>query len=227
MPQLMLVNPAKRRRVKRKANPAKARRRSRRAKNPAPVTTLAARRAMRRRVNPRTRVRRRRNPVSLGGGSSASVTGMLKTAAIGGAGSVAMSVLMGFVGRYLPASLAAGAAREAVQAALAVVVGRGLRRQTRGLSEKMAVGALTVQAANLITPMVARTMPGMIPGSGTMSGMGYYVPNRTVPGTARISPMSRGRMGAYSAGASPLLAAYSRGASPLLSGARNREMVRR
>lgn len=221
MPQLMLVNPAKRRRARKSAAPRRARRgRARRRSNP--ITSVTVRRRARRAVSPhrsRTRrvIRRRRNPISMRGLSGGSFMKILKSAAIGGAGSIAFDMLMAQVRKYLPPSLQPSATGPGLYDALyvvgAVLLGRGLSKSTRGLSEQMAAGALTVKAAQLMAPLVAKAMPAAV------AGVGYMSPNRVIPMSARVSP---GQVAAYTRPGSgtPLLSAYVPGRSPLLSGAR-------
>lgn len=143
---------------------------------------------------------------------------IIKQAAIGGAGSVAFDMLMAKVRQYLPASLqptgTGPGLYDAVYVGLAVLLGKGLSKSTKGLSEQMAAGALTVQAARLMAPMVAKVVPSTAP---AVAGIGYLSPNPVIPGSARV--------GAYTRGATPLLSgvgAYTRpgSPSPLLSGSR-------
>jgi len=245
MAEVLLLNPAKRRKARRR-NPspaqvrarakfaAMARARSRR-RNPAPRVaarnlagagspklTYESNPRRRRRRNPvrtyRSAVlRRRRNPISLGGLSVASLMSTVREAAVQGAGAVAMDVGYSYVQRYLPASLQAGpgqaTAGAAVKALLTVVAGKLLSRATGGLSQKAALGALTVQARDLVS--------GMLP-AGTVAGLGYAVPGRVVNRNARIGP-NRLSMYAPPGSASPLLSAYTGAGvrSPLLSGAGN------
>lgn len=235
MPELLLINPAKRRKARKARKAPAAKRRTRKVRRN-PLTVAAVKKAYRtRRAAPKSarKMRRRRNPI---GGKKLSVNGimaMAKQAAIGGAGVVGMDVVMGQLNRYLPPSLMddgnAVGVHAAVRAAATVALGKGLAKLTRGLSEKMALGALTVQAADAGRQMVAQYAPAAVAGGR----MGYAVANPVVPGTARIGPVIRTRpsMGAFTRNnsATPLLSAYnSAGApSPLLSGARRRDNVRR
>lgn len=244
MEEVLLLNPAKRRKARRK-NPSPAQRAARakfaamararsgaarRASNPKRRRKNPARAAMPYVANPRQRSRRRnpvaayrrmstrrRNPISLGGFSIAGFMNVAKEAAVQGAGAVAMDVAYSYVQRYLPPSLQAGAgqatAGAAVKALLTVFAGKMLSKSTGGLSQKAALGALTVQARDLVS--------GMLP-AGTMSGLGYAVPGRVLNRSARIGP---NRLSQYTApgGNTPLLNAYTSpgGRSPLLSGAGN------
>lgn len=235
MPTLMLVNPRKRRASgakKRRAGPARKRRAAPRRSNPVSVASVR-RRA--RRAGPalgRTmrRVRRRRNPINMGSLRGGSLMRMLKDAAVGGAGAVGVDILMAKINPMLPASLQPSAtgvgANDALRVAVTVFAGKFLSKATKGMSERMAAGALTVQAARLLAPVVAKMAPGV-------AGIGYMTPNPAMRGNSRIGPNIRAQVGmnAYTGGPSPLLAAYARpgGPSPLLSGggARSRETVRR
>lgn len=189
MPQLMIVNPAKRRRASTKkrrvrAAPRRARRSSVR-RNPISVAHVKRRirRYVRRaRANPITHRRRRirRNPIGLGSLRASSIVAMLKDAAIGGAGAVGMDWLWDKISPNLPATVVSSVGMSrAVQAGLTVLLGRLLKGPTRGLSEKMAIGSLTVQAYSVIQDMT----------SGGMSGMGYMSPAHITSVGARVGPM--------------------------------------
>lgn len=253
MAEVLLLNPAKRRRARRKnpsaaqlrararfaaasrarsraANPARKRRR-----NPLPVYAAAAapnprrRRRVARRRNPALRsyraASRRRNPI----GSSLNlnaILGMAKEAAVMGAGAVAMDIGYSYVSRYLPASMQAGpgtvSVGSVVKLGLTAAAGRVLSKATRGLSNKAAIGAMTVQFRDIVS--------GMVP-AGVMSGVGYSVPARVINRTARIGPNGINGVGQYTRPGSgtPLLSGMGRytapgSVSPLLSGsARERE----
>jgi hypothetical protein len=157
---------------------------------------------------------RRRNPI---GGRMG--TGMLmaaiREAFVGGAGSVAVDLAMGQINKFLPATLKVTpgslGAGDAVKALITVALGHFLSGPTRGLSRKMAMGALTVQSANIMKSFVPATM-----------AMGYASPARIVRGTNTVGP----NMGAYTQG-SPLLNAYTRpNVTPLLSANRSSAMNR-
>ena len=231
MAELLLINPAKRRRVKRAAK-STARRTARRVvrrRNPIKTATPAARRVMRRavsrrRINP-IRARRRSNPINMGGLGKAIMT-MAKEAALGAAGSLAIDMAMGQVSRVLPASLQRTPGRvgagDAVKAVLTVIAGRALAKATKGASVKMAQGALTVQAAEMLRGFVPAGM-----------AMGYFNPSPMIQASGRVGPirgpLQNGQVGAYTRpGVTPLLNAYTRpGVTPLLSGsASKREGVR-
>lgn len=230
MAEMLLLNPRKRAR-----RAAKKSRKSSRRRNPVPAglarymaskrkrrtISAVARRVRRRRSNPSLRavsrvVRRRRNPISLGG-SGRSMLAMIKSAMIGGAGAVAVDVAMGQLNRFLPATLQRTPGKvsigDAVKAAITVVLGRLLAKSTRGLSQQMAAGALTVQAHQLLA--------GFVPASMTL---GYGVPARVVNMSNRVGPIRNGNpaVGAYQRpGSTPLLSAYLRpGSTPMLNRAR-------
>ncbi len=222
MAQMLLINP-RRRKATRKANPVARRRKMTRRKNP--VAALAKRRTMRRRnpiaaVARRRVMRRRRNPIGMGGGMLMTA---IREAFIGGAGSVAVDVIQGYINKVLPANLQAVPGKvgvgDAVKAVTTVMLGHYLSGATRGLSRKMAMGALTVQAAGIVKQFV--------PAGMTMGGVGYYVPGAVSQGSQRVSPINRAGMGAYTKG-TPLLSAYTSGQSPLLNrvmNARTREGI--
>ena len=222
MAQMLLINPRKRpgRTAKRKS--------ARRVRRHNPVTVLSAAPKRRRRLSAIRRHnpiglkrvhRRRRNPISLGGG--AGIAGMLKSAAIGGAGAVAVDVLMGQLEGYLPASMKRTPGTlgvgDAVKIGVAILAGKGLNKMTRGMSMKMAVGSLTVQARDIIASFVPASMP-----------LGYSASAPIVQGSHRIGP-NQMRVGAFQHNSgTPLLSAFNTtGArSPLLGNAATREGVR-
>jgi hypothetical protein len=188
-----------------------ARKKARRA---AKKTTVAA--ARKRASNPiksysrKRRAARRSNPIALGGMGRA-LTSQFKEALIGGAGSVAVDLAYGQINRFLPAMLQRVPGQvglgDAVKAVLTVALGQALAKPTRGMSQKMATGALTVQAAMLLRSFVPASM-----------ALGYYSPARIMQGTPRVGPIRSG-VNAYVPGQPPLLNAYSTGAPALLNGA--------
>ena len=206
----------------------------RRRRNPIRTVTVApapARRAApaRRRRNPiRTANvqtysrKRRRNPLALGG-IGRGLIGQLRDAAIGGAGAVAVELAMGQVQGYLPEILRRKPGQvglgDVVKVGLTIALGRVLSRPTRGLSQKMAAGALIVQAADLIRGFVASAgMP-----------LGYATAGMVANGAQRVSPNNVRQIGLYTKpGATQLLNRYTQpGATQLLnqSTARSRESV--
>lgn len=233
MAELLLINPArplkgskmaKRKGAKRKwGSPAQraalkkmlaANRRGKGGKRRAAKRTSASA-ARRRMSNPVTsysrkrRSARRRNPINLRG-LSGGMMGALKTALIGGAGSVAVDLAYAQVSRFLPAMLqrtpGSVGLGDAVKAVFTVAAGELLNKPTRGMSRRMAAGALTVQAATILR--------GFVPAS---LALGYYSPAAIMQGSARVGPMQRASMGAYVPGAPPLLNAYSAGLPPMLN----------
>jgi len=217
MAEMLLINP--RRRKARRANPV-AKRRVRRRN---PLAAVARRRRrnpmpMVRRANPvglaRRRVMRRRNPIG-GRMGTAMLMSAIREAFVGGAGAVAVDLAMGQINRFLPATLKTTpgtiGAGDAVKALITVTLGHLLARPTRGLSRKMALGALTVQSANIMKTFIPATMT-----------MGYSSPARIVQGSNTVGP----NMGAYTTG-TPLLNAYTRpNVTPLLSANRSNAMSR-
>lgn len=218
MAEMLLINP--RRRKARRANPV-AKRRVRRRN---PLAAVARRRRrnpmplVRRARNPiglaRRRVMRRRNPIGgrMGYGMLMSA---IREAFVGGAGSVAVDLAMGQINKFLPATLKTVpgqiGAGDAVKALITVTLGHLLARSTRGLSRKMALGALTVQSAQIMKSFIPATM-----------AMGYASPARIVTGSNTVGP----NMGAYTSG-TPLLNAYTRpNVTPLLSANRSSAMNR-
>jgi len=243
MPELLLLNPRRRRKTARR-NPvaAKVRRRSNprrrvaRRRNPinrwkilgAPMSNPRRRR---RRHNPiglrrahHTSRRRRRNPIGLPGMSARGMLGQFKDAFVGGAGSLIVDMVMGRINPYLPASLQTTdkvGIGDAVKAVMTVLLGNALSRPTSGLSRRMAAGALVCQARDILSSLVPSTLT-----------LGYASPARVINASARVGPvrsMAHGNMvAAYTRpGVTPLLNAYMRpGATALLSGGRGRARVR-
>lgn len=223
MAELLLINPRKRRAAKRKT----AKRRVVRRRNPVAVAAAPKRRAVRRR-NPiglgrvaRT-TRRRRNPIG-GGLKMSGIVASLKQAALGGAGAFAVDMAMGYVEGYLPADMRNSTTKvnsyDALKLAATVALGEVLNKPTKGLSRKLASGAMTVQAYYILSKLVPT-------GTFGLAGVGYASPAAVVRGSNRVGPnMTRQSVGAYQrpGGATPLLNAYQRpgGSSALLSGARS------
>lgn len=209
MPEMLLINPRKRRAARKTTK----RRTAKRRRNP--INTIRSRSvAPRRRANPiryvkRRMSRRRRNPISLGGSAKGFMT-QLRDALIGGAGAVAMDAAYARIAPMLPASLqpvpGSVGAGDAVKAVLTVMLGRLLSKPTKGLSAKLAQGALTVQAHGI--------MKSVLPASVT--GMGFYSPAQIADMSNRVGPMRRG-VNAYVPG-TQLLNAYTQGGrSPVLN----------
>jgi hypothetical protein len=241
MAKMLLINPRKRAKKARKAPSAAqranwarfaaaAKRRSRGGVSANPKKRRKARRnplSMVRSVR-RAVSRRRRNPISLGGSvlNFRSYLTPIKDAAVMGAGAVAMDVGYAYINRMLPASMQRVAGTlglgDAIKAVLTVAIGRILNRPTRGLSQKAAVGALTVQAYNIAASFLPASMP-------VAGALGYATAGRVVPGAGRTNANARAGVGMYVGGPSPLLARagsggnmgmYVGGQTPLLSRAR-------
>jgi len=229
MGEMLLINPRKRRRAATKAKRKVARRRNpvaavkrtvRRRRNPIGLAAVR-----RRRRNPiaavRRASRRRRNPISLGRLSGSSIINMLKEAAIGGVGSIAVDVAMGYAAPYLPASLrrvpGTVGVGDAVKLAATVLLGKVLSKPTKGLSEKMAKGALTCQARDIIKTFLPATM--------ALGNVGYASPTVVRQGTNRVGPNRMGVNAYAPAGQTPMLNAYTPGGNMLsgMQSARARE----
>jgi hypothetical protein len=165
---------------------------------------------------------RRRNPLH-SGRTGIMLMAAIREAFIGGAGSIGVDLAMGQINKFLPATLQTVpgkvGAGDALKALITVTLGHLLAGPTRGLSRKMAIGALTVQSATIIRNFLPATLTAQL---------GYFGPAMVVPGVPTLS--SNMGMGAYTRG-TPLLSAYQRpgGPTPLLSrmrqSAQNRENV--
>lgn len=153
MAQLMLINPKRRTRKK-----AASRKRRAVRRNPVAVAPKRRRRsavAVRRRI--------RRNPVSrLSGG----IMGDIMDAAIGAGGAVAVNTVYDML--PLPLSMKTGMSATVGKAATAVALGMLGKRVLGRTAGKMAAGALTVIAYDVIK--------GMMPAPGAVAGMGYMSP---------------------------------------------------
>jgi hypothetical protein len=229
--QLLLINPRRRRKAaktsrrrkgrmpaglarywasKRASNPRKRRAAPRRRKNAyAPALMMNPRKRRARRHNPifarRRTSRRHRNPIALGG-----FLNLIKDAAIQSVGSVGMDYAFGKVNAMLPATLqnlpGTISAGDAVKVLFNVVVGKLLSKPTKGLSEKAALGSMTIH----FRQMIETQLPASI-----TSGLAWYQPAPVITGTQWTGP-NRGWM----ARQTPLLSAFTRG-SPTLSGLRS------
>ena len=206
MAEMLLINPRRRRKATAKRRTTRARRRN-------PVARVMARPARRR--NPvaamKKRVMRRRNPI----GMNAGMMKLIQDAFIGGAGSIAVDLAQGQINRFLPATLQTRPGTvglgDGVKAVLTVVLGRALNRTTRGLSMKMASGALTVQSAGIMRTLLGPTLG---------ANLGFYTPGLVTNMNNRVGPIRNNMVGAYTpAGQTPLLSAYTKpGVTPLLNG---------
>lgn len=234
MAEMLLINPRGRRRAKkskRRDNPTPAQRRARarfaamaRARR-APASRAPAARASnpvgrsrrRRRSNPVVAYRRRRRSNPIGGVSMTGIVGMLREAAVQGAGAVAMDIGTGYIVRMLPASMQPTPGQigvgTVVKAALTAALGQLLNRPTRGLSRKAATGSLAVQAYQIASSFVPASIP--------VGRVGYASPARVVNMSNRINPNRVGMLAPP--GATQLLNAYATpGASMLLNRSRSR-----
>lgn len=244
MAEMLLINPShrpSRRKARRSTNPGR-RPRARRAAAPRRVRRnpihhfaglgnphRARRRTHSRRVrrNPmhalahHRRHRRRRNPISLGH-HKANAIGMLKAALLGGAGAITVDLLMGQVNKYLPDSLKVNDAQvgvgDAVKGALTIVAGLGLSKMTKGLSVKLAQGALIVQASDILRSFLPSSMTlGYATSARLLRGSPMIGPNAAALQAGRgILPPNQPTLSRYVDGKSPLLNRYVAG-SPVLN----------
>lgn len=227
--EMLLINPRRRRKSTTKRRSKRAGSTRRRRRNPigpsrSSTMSISGRRRRSRRRNPisvrRLVGRRRRNPIRLAGLSSGSLIAMLKDAAIGGAGAVAMDAIMGQLNGFLPASFQTNKTTigvgDAVKAAITALLGQVLSKPTKGLSRKMAAGSLTVQAYDILSSLVPTGMT-----------MGYASPARIIQGSARVGPTAGGMLQGFGAyvkpGRTALLNAYQRAGGPtaMLNGRSN------
>lgn len=226
--EMLLINPRRRRKstTKRRSKRRAAPRRRRNPIGPGRPSSMSLSRHRRRRRNPisvrRMVGRRRRNPIRLAGLSTNGIMAMLKDAAIGGAGAVAMDAIMGQINGFLPASFQTNKSTigvgDAVKAGITAILGQVLAKPTKGLSRRMAAGSLTVQAYDIMSSFVPASMT-----------MGYASPAVIVNGSARVGPTRGGMLQAYiKPGRTALLNAYQRpgGPTPMLNGGRSSVQAR-
>ena len=203
--------------------------------NPAPRRT----RAKYRRRNPATPVSvyrrrssaRRRNPIALGG-----ILATVKQGAIQAGGAIVMDVAYAQIARFLPASMQAAPGAltmgSIVKLGLTAALGKALSRATRGMSQQAALGAITVQARDMILgALPPGLIPGMPSGSAVAGRMGYASPAAVVNWSPRVGPNG---VGALTPGRSPLLSGngptlglLTAGATPLLNGGVRSRNLRR
>jgi hypothetical protein len=166
MSQLMLVNPAKRRKSHRSAAQKAATRRmlaanrSKRHHNPSPRRVKHHRSAVAR-VTHHIRRRRHHNPISAGG-----IGGMLLNSIKGAGGAITVNL----VTNYLPDSVRTGNVLYLTRAAVAIALGTLGRKVLGNNARVMAEGALTVNTHDFINSMAG----SMLPGSG-LRGVGKYM----------------------------------------------------
>ena len=158
MAEMLLINP--RRRAKRAT--AKRRVSAKRRHNPITMHGYAPKRRrkhIRHHVGMARIHRRRRNPI---GARSSGIMAEVQAALLGGAGALAMDVLYGQINGYIPASLQRVPGKvgigDAVKMAITIAVGQMLNKSTRGLSRKMATGALICQSRDVLSSFVPSTM---------------------------------------------------------------------
>lgn len=144
------------------AKPA-AKRRARRSHpiTPANVATRAGRQLRYRRKNPM-------------GGVGEFMTNTLVPSAIGGAGALALDVLLGVL--PLPANMKTGPLAPVVKVAGAVALGMGAGLVVkRRMAEQFAAGAITVTLYNVAKGLLVKVGGGKIPGLAGDDGMQEYV----------------------------------------------------
>lgn len=170
MAQLMLINPRKRRATKRKTATSRKRRTYKRA-SAAPATSIVRRRRSALRGVARRSRRVRRNPIGVNG-----IVGMVTDAGIGAAGAIGVDLL--FNALPLPVSLKAGHAGTAAKAATAILVGTVGKKVLGRTAEKLAAGALVVQAYQLLQSFMPISAPSLgFVNAGMNAG---YMPQSTM-----------------------------------------------
>lgn len=200
MAQLMLVNPARKRRRKRRRNPESRATRSRAAKagwknrrrhrnswpNNHAGHVKAAKKGWRRRRTT-SHSRRRRNPI----GGRGIVNGILMPSAIMAAGGLALDVVFGML--PLPAMITGNAGINAV-AKGASAIGLGMLAEkvaSKRTGELIALGGVTIALYDIMRQGLTTMAPNLTlgyTGAGVAMGppMGYYLPE-SVPQTSAPS----------------------------------------
>lgn len=206
MAQALLLNPRKRRAAPKRRKASRSRRRNPIAALRRSHSALSGRRR-------RAGARRRRNPIglSMGGRGMFAMVGPVVAGAVGG---VVLDAVWAKISPSLPPSLQRVPGKvgvgDAIKLGATLFLGKALNRATKGMSSKAAAGAAIVQVYNIVANMVP---PGTL---------GWYSPYPVVRGNQRIGPT---RMGAFTAGGTPLLAggvgAFVPGSTPLLAGSPN------
>lgn len=176
MASLMLVNPKRRRKARRNMKTAANPRRKRARRKAARGYTVGNAPVRRRKLNPkRGRRRARRNPKF----SIAAIQRQaIMPAAIGGVGALALDVAFGAL--PIPANFKTGAMGSVAKLVGAVVLGK-LAGKALGAraGEAVTVGAVTIQAYNLIKGFAQKAMPTLPMGeyiSGMDAALPYYTP---------------------------------------------------
>jgi hypothetical protein len=188
MANLLLLNPAKRKRRKLTAKQRKyfgkrSKRRvsvhvAKRGRRKAVITVAAnPRRRHRRRlsINPRRRRHYRTNPSARL--SVRSITDQVQSAGVGAVGATVVDIAMGYVGPMLPAALVTPTTYPIVKGAAAILLGSlGQMAGIGKWSGKMAEGSLTVTLHSLIRSFLPAGMSLGYINSGYVprSGMGAY-----------------------------------------------------
>lgn len=165
-------------------------------------------------MNPRRRIRYRRNPRHGGGGSFGSVSGTKRLAigaGIGAIGAVGLDYLWQWGSGYLPASLQTGYVGTAAKAAAALGAG-WLASKAVGRPTAIAAtaGALTVIGYQLLHQMISSAAPAAaIPATttaatpalsayqpGTVRNLGWTSPGSTLRGFRGLNAYMPGQMAA-------------------------------
>lgn len=189
LPQIVTVNPMKRRRHYRSKN--RLRHHRRRASNP--------HRKHRYRLKNRHRAHRRRirNPLGRGGffPSNHEWVGV----GIGGLGAVGVDVGLAYLSPYLPAFLQSGWGRIGAQVAAAVALGYGAGALVnKEMGKAVVAGALTITAYSAIRQVLAPTLGANIKGLSGLADFSDYTPTSWSGGYAVGANMGAYmRQGAY------------------------------
>lgn len=188
MPELMLINPRKRR--KRRKMTAKQRqyfgkRRKRTRSRSRSITAPAGlsmnpKRRRRRRARTLSAVRRyRRNPIKFSPMQFVQTT--LMPSAIGAGGALGLDLLMGFL--PLPVAMKTGPMRPVIKLVGAVGIGMLAGMVTnRRTAEQITAGAVTVVLYDTLKGFMQKAMPNLVLGEAEYPALEYISPAQTVEG---------------------------------------------
>lgn len=165
MEEILLINPAKKRKTSKRKAPAK-RRRTRK-------TPVSKKRVTRRRRKSPV-ARRRRNPIARRGMGMRLIDNQIIPAAIGASGALVLDIAMGYANRMAPNMLTGGPMRHAIKGVAAILIGMGAEMVVKKrTASEMTKGALTVIMHDVAKETTQQFAPN-IPLSEYVSGLGYH-----------------------------------------------------
>lgn len=198
LPQILTVNPMKKRRKYRSKNRLHHHHK-RRASNP--------HRRHHRARNPHRRHHRYKNPLGLP--SMGGLSNQLVPALIGGAGAIGVDVGLAYLSPYLPALLQSGWGRIAAQVAAAVGIGFGAGALVdKETGKAVMAGALTITAYSALRQVLAPTLGASVKGLSGLADFSDYTPSTNWSGGYAVGSNLSAYMGPTRSG--PGVGAYMR-----------------